>query len=106
MLASPLSLSSKRLTCTSVAWKDAPCGSHRSTISSGRLDGGKNCCCTKRNPNMDNANTATVIRMTVLRQATHQFTSARKWRQDRRCKSARLYAAAGNDARNNKGETR
>jgi hypothetical protein len=63
-----------------VAVNDEPSASRRSTISSGRLAGGKNCCCTKRKPNTESAKVASVAPMTVQRCATLQFTRRRKRR--------------------------
>ena len=40
---------SKRSTSASVAAMDAFCARRRSIMSSGRLEDGKNCCCTKPN---------------------------------------------------------
>ena len=61
-----------------VAFSDAPSGSHRSTRISGRLESGKNCCCTRPMPATPSPNTSTVMPMVHQRWATHQFTATRK----------------------------
>ncbi len=69
---------SKRLASASVWPKLAPSGSHSSTISSGRLESGKNCFSTYLKPNTPSTKAASVMTITVLRYSTHQFTQPRK----------------------------
>ncbi|MNR68554.1 hypothetical protein D3C85_1931870 [compost metagenome] len=52
-----------------------------STISSTRLEDGKNCCCTNSlNATSDRMNAAAVSAITVLRWSRHHSTVARKRR--------------------------
>jgi hypothetical protein len=68
------------LACASVAFSDEPSASLKSTISSTRVDDGKNCCGTKRNANTDATNKAIVTTITIQRCRTHQSTSLRtRW---------------------------
>ena len=53
MSGSPASAFSRRLVCASVAAMEAFFTSDIVTRSSGRLDAGKNCCCTKPKPNTE-----------------------------------------------------
>ncbi|MNS76356.1 hypothetical protein D3C72_1099000 [compost metagenome] len=49
-----------------------------STMISGRLESGKNCCCTLPMPTMPSAKISTVAPMVSQRCCTHQFTARRK----------------------------
>ena len=74
------SSASSRLATASVALSDEPSASSTSTISSSRVEDGKNCWGTKRNINIDTTNAATVTAITVLRKRTHQVTQERtRW---------------------------
>ena len=67
-------------TSASLAAKLVPSGSHISTISSGRLESGKNCFSMNLKPKTPSAKTARLRTIVVLRNSTHQLTSARKRR--------------------------
>ena len=69
---------SKRLASASVSWIVEPSGSHRSTSTSGRLESGKNCCCTLLMPNTPSTKTSSIRPMVFQRFSTHQRTRLRK----------------------------
>ncbi|MNN67219.1 hypothetical protein D3C81_1828430 [compost metagenome] len=69
---------SKRLASASICAKLVPSGIHSSTISSGRLESGKNCFSTNLNAHRPSAKLTSVTAITVLRHVTHQFTRYRK----------------------------
>ena len=60
-----------------VLLNEAPSASFRSTISSSRLDAGKNCCGTNLNNTIEPRNNSTVSAITVLRRCTHHSTKRR-----------------------------
>ena len=69
---------SKRRAISSLCWIVEPSGSHRSTRISGRLESGKNCCCTWPMPTMPSAKLSSVRPMVIQRCCTHQSTARRK----------------------------
>ena len=82
-LATPGSAIRRASTRRATSWlaaKGVPSGDHRSTMISGRLESGKNCCCTRPMPAMPSAKISTVAPMVSQRWATHAFTMRRKAR--------------------------
>ncbi|MCY1525563.1 hypothetical protein D9M68_605450 [compost metagenome] len=69
---------STRLATSSLAANEVPSGNQMSTMISGRLESGKNCCCTLPMPTMPSAKISTVAPMVSQRCCTHQFTARRK----------------------------
>jgi hypothetical protein len=78
--ASLRSRCSTRFVVSSLAAKDVPSGNQMSTMISGRLESGKNCCCTLPMPAMPSANVSTVAPMVIQRCSTHQSTVRRNVR--------------------------
>ena len=71
-------LFSTRLATSSLATKLAPSGNHTSTMISGRLESGKNCCWTLPMPTMPITNKPKVMAMVFHLLTTHQVTALRK----------------------------
>ena len=71
---------SSRWATASVWRRELPSASSRSTISSSRVESGKNCWGTKRNIASDTTKAATVTAITSQRWCTHQMTQPRKRR--------------------------
>ncbi|MNN00450.1 hypothetical protein D3C81_1130410 [compost metagenome] len=64
--------------CAWVAVSDVPSASSISTISSGRVESGKNCCGTKRNITSENTNKPMVAKITSQRRRRQASRNFRK----------------------------